>query len=390
MGHGHERPGIAAITRRDLLRYGAKGAGTIAVVVPLSAILAACSDEGDSEGGGEDASATVDTGLTQADIDAATGSVNILSWEWYQVDDAQVPEGMSAEWAYLSTNEDTITKTQQPGAFDVIGIFQGQLNQLLSLDRIEPIDTALLSNWGGMDTMFQDTEVIRSDGQVYAVPFQWGYAYFVYDARQTAEPTSFDLLKSADLKGKIGVPDDPYAVMTTFASLNGFETPNQLTPEQFQQLLDSLDEFKPQLKTVYTYGEAPQLLSRQDIAIAFPEFGPTVIAAKDAGADAELTLLSAWSYVDCLMIVKGGENPAGSYAWIDQAITEPAQAATSAQGLAFPVVQAAVTALPKPMQYSSPDEILSQAPLLPGVPITDADGYVPYQEWLNAWNEFKA
>ena len=165
----------------------------IAVVAPLSAILAACSDDGDSGSGGDGASATVDTGLTQADIDAATGSVSILSWEWYQVDDAQVPDGMSADWAYLSTNEDTNSaKTQQPGAFDVIGIFQGQLNQLLSLDRIEPIeDTALLSNWGGMDAMFQDTPVIRSDGQVYAVPFNGATrtSYTTRDRRPSRPPS---------------------------------------------------------------------------------------------------------------------------------------------------------------------------------------------------------
>jgi spermidine/putrescine-binding protein len=355
---------------------------------PLSSVLAACGDDGEPTGTPDDT--PVETGLTAEQVKSATGQVSILSWEWYQVDDAQVPSGINAKWAYLATNEDTITKTQQAGAFDVIGIFQGQLVQLRSLDRIEPIDTSLLSNWSGMDQMFQDTEVVRSDGQVYAVPFQWGYAYFVYDRGQTAEPTSFDFLKSADLKGKIGVPDDPYAVITTFASLNGFETPNQLMPDQFEQLLDSMNEFKPQLRTIYTYGEAPQLLSREDIAIAFPEFGPTVLAAQDAGADAELTLLNAWSYVDCLMIVRGTTNLAGSYRWIDQSIGEPAQAATSEQSLAFPIVQAAVTVLPKPLQYSAPDEILSQAPLLPGVPITDADGYVPYQEWLNAWNEYKA
>jgi spermidine/putrescine-binding protein len=355
------------------------------VIGPLSAILAACSDDNPTPPTGSPSG----SGLTLEDVQAATGTVNVLSWEWYKVPDEN-PPGMNAKWAFLGTNEDTLTKTQQAGAFDVIGIFQGQIDQLLSLDRLEPLDISLLPNWTGMNQMFQDTEVVRRDGQVWATPFQWGYAYFVFDKRQTSAPTSFDGMKTPELKGKVGVPDDPYAVITTFASLNGMTDPNRLTPEQFELVVESMITFKPQLQTVYTYGEAAQLLSRQDIAIAFPEFGPTVIAAQDAGADAEMALLNAWSYVDCLMVVKGAKNIPGAYRWIDTAITETAQSAVSAQGLAFPVVDASVTALPEKMQYTTPEEILTQAPLQPGVPIDTSGGFTPYQDWLSAWNDFKA
>ncbi len=358
-------------------------------VGPLSAILAACGGGEKGGGGGSPTAGSTGPGITAAQIQNASGTVKVLGWEWYKVPESN-PPGLTVKWGYLSANEDTITKTQQPGTFDLLTIFQGEIDQLLAVDRIVPIDVTLIPNFTAMNSMFQNTDVIRRDGQVYAVPFQWGYAYVTYDSRQTSAPTSLDDLMSPSLKKKIGVPDDPYAVITTFAKLTGFDNANRLTPDQFQQVLNTMHAFKPQLRTIYTYGEAPQLLGRQDIAIAFPEFGPTVLDATKAGADAHMQLLAAWSYVDCLMIVKSTANLAGDYGWINQAIGEQSEAAVSANGLAFPVVDAAVTALPKSLQYTTPTDILNEAPLQPGPPIDSSQGFVPFQDWLSAWNDYKS
>jgi spermidine/putrescine-binding protein len=378
------------VTRRDLFKYGARGAGAVVLVGPMASLLAACSNDGDNGGAANgSASPTFSAGVTAAEIQSATGTVKVLGWQWYQVPEED-PPGVTAEWGYLAANEDTITKTQQPGSYDIVTIFQGQIDQLLAVDRIVPIDVSLIPNFSRLDQMFQDTEVIRRNGQVYGVPFQWGYAYQVYDARQMSVPTSFSDLTSPSLEGKVGVPDDPYAVITSFAALIGIPKPNQMTPDEFQQVQDAMDEFKPQLRTIYTYGEAPQLLGRQDIAIAFPEFGPTVIAAKDAGADAKMNLLSAWSYVDCLMIIKSTASLAATYKWIDTAIADPAQLALAKSSGAFPAVDAAVKGLPDELQYSNPSEVLTQAPLLPGPPVDTSQGYVPFQQWLSFWNVYKS
>lgn len=375
------------VTRRELIKYGA---GAVVLVGPLASLLAACSSGGGSGGAtGGSATATAGAGVTAAEIQSATGTVKVLGWQWYQVPQED-PAGVKAEWGYLAANEDTITKTQQPGSYDIVTIFQGEIDQLLAVDRIAPIDVSLIPSFTGLDQMFQDTDVIRRNGQVYGVPFQWGYAYQVYDARQTSAPTSYSDLTSSSLKGKVGVPDDPYAVITSFAALIGIPKPNQMTPDEFQTVQDAMDKFKPQLRTIYTYGEAPQLLGRQDIAIAFPEFGPTVIAANDAGADAKMNLLNAWSYVDCLMIIKSTTNLAAAYKWINTAIAAPAQLALAKSSGAFPVVDAAVKGLPKELQYANPSEVLNQAPLLPGPPVDTSEGYVPFQQWLSFWNAYKS
>lgn len=377
------------VTRRELIKYGARGAGAVVLAGPLASILAACSSGGNGGAASGSASATFSAGVTAAEIQSATGTVKVLGWQWYQVPQED-PTGVKAKWGYLAANEDTITKTQQPGSYDIVTIFQGEIDQLLAVDRIVPIDISLIPTFTGLDQMFQDAQVVRRNGLVYGVPFQWGYAYQVYDARQMSAPTSYSDLTSPSLKGKVGVPDDPYAVITSFAALIGIPKPNQMTPDEFQKVQDAMNAFKPQLRTVYTYGEAPQLLGRQDIAIAFPEFGPTVIAAKDAGADAKMNLLSAWSYVDCLMIIKSTASLAAAYKWINAAIAHPAQLALAKSSGAFPVDDTAVKGLPAELQYSNPSEVLTQAPLLPGPPVDTSQGYVPFQEWLSFWNAYKS
>ncbi len=378
------------LTRRQLFANGARGAGVVALSGSLAAVLAACGSGGRGNGGTTNsASATFSSGLTAAEIQGATGTVKVLGWQWYQVPEEN-PPGVKAKWGYLAANEDTITKTQQPGSYDIVTIFQGEIDQLLAVDRIVPIDVSLIPNFSGLDPMFQDAQVVRRNGLVYGVPFQWGYAYQVYDARQMSAPTSYADLTSPSLEGKVGVPDDPYAVITSFAALIGIPKPNQMTPDEFARVQDAMTKFKPQLRTIYTYGEAPQLLGREDIAIAFPEFGPTVIAARQAGADAKMNLLSAWSYVDCLMIIKSTTSLPVDYRWINTAIGDPAQLALAKSSGAFPVVDAAVAGLPKPLQYSNPSQVLDQAPLLPGPPVDTSEGYVPFQQWLAFWNAYKS
>ncbi len=129
--------------------------------------------------------------LTPADVAAARGTVNILGSQTYETR-ASWPSDLNVNWAYNTTNEEILTKTTQPGTFDAVIIYQGEIDQLLKLNRIVPIDTSLLSNWKDVAPLFRNSEVIRRNGDVYAVAFHWGYGYLEYNADKTTEPKSFD------------------------------------------------------------------------------------------------------------------------------------------------------------------------------------------------------
>jgi spermidine/putrescine-binding protein len=371
------------MNRRVVLQRAGLG---VVLFAGAGSLLAACGgdDSGESSSG--------DFPRPTADeIAAAAGNVSVLGWSYYE-SKANLPEGISSEWAYLTTNEDTLTKTTQPGQFDAVTIYQGQIDQLRKVDRIIPIDVSLLQNWGEMSQLFQDAEVIRRDGEVWAVPYKWGFAFTHFrNDKVTSPPEEFEALMDPSLEGRIGLPDDPYAVISTFAFFAGYgDNANALSKDEFDETISLLNEFKKQVKTVHAYGEEAQLLSRGDIWVDLPSFSGALVEARKAKLDTGFRYLGAWSYVDCWMVLKDGGNLAGTYAMLDQSLTPEAQLETTKTSLANPVVDSAVSGLPEELQYASADEVLENAPLLPGVTVEEGGDVVPFQDWLDAWEQFKS
>jgi spermidine/putrescine-binding protein len=328
-------------------------------------------------------------GVTLDDVRRASGIVKVLGSVGYQTP-ANDPKGIKSQWGYNTSNEQIITKTTQKGTFDIVIIYQGEIDQLRTLNRIVPIDTSLIVNWKAMDPFFQNSAVIRRDGKVFEVPYHWGHSYIEYNSSKAAEPTSFNDLMSPDLQKKVIVPDDPYAVITTFAVFAGAKRPNNLSRAEFDQAIALLNKFKPQVLQVHQYGEEPQIFGRGDAWVGFPEFSRSVINAKKAGAPMKTSLLGAWSYVDGFMLLNGAKDVAQAYSYMSNSLSGPAQVASTKKSFALPVNNHAINALPTDLQYMSAGEVLAKAPLLPGVTIKTGGHDVPFQEWLTAWEKFKS
>jgi spermidine/putrescine-binding protein len=373
--------GGPAMDRRAFLGQSGRTLGALTALGGLGA-LAGCAS------GSPNAGQAPDPGISLRKVQSARGTVNVLGWAYYEVPQANTTQ-VASHWGYLGKNEDTITKTAQPGAFDLLTILAGYDDELLAAGRVVPTNPALLSNWHNIDPAFRNSPTIRRNGEVYSVPFQWGYGYLEWDKRHTTKPTSLADLFSSKLTKKIGLPNDPYGVMTTFALLLGFNNPQRLRPDQFKHLTDTLNRFKPQVLTLHDYGAEPALLARGDIWIDFPAYGPSFLTARQGGAKTDFELFGSWSYVDCTIMVRGAkEVPALAY--MNRTLLPEVQAAVVAKGAAFPVVDAAVSAVPNELQYSSVASVLHEAPLQPGVPVDGKDGYVPFQQWVAAWEQFQA
>lgn len=332
------------------------------------------------------------------EIAKASGAVKALVWEGYEYADAfKNLSDINIGAAYLAANEDTISKTGTPGAFDLITIYQGMIDPLRHLDRIEPVDTALLANYDKLFPFFRDIEGLRRDGQLYGVPYTWGTMMVLYDAGQTDEPKTFEDLMAPALKGKIAVPDDAYAVITTFARYAGIEEANRLSPEQLDTVMGLLNDFKPQILSVApSYGELPAMYSRGEIAVSLPDWTPTLMAAKEAGKDVRATIPAegAFSFIDSWMVVKGAENQPGAYAVMNEAIGTHAQKEMAAYSGLGIVNQEAASQLAeevaKAWSYDDLANNFEKAPIYPGAPIEPTDGVTTYQDWIKAWTEFKA
>lgn len=378
-----DQPSFEPHTRRQLLSRGARLAGGLAVAGPATQLIAGCGGGGSSGAGGTSIKAP-----SRDAIAKAQGTVKVLGWEYYEVPAFESSQ-VKARWGYLGTNEDTITKSRQEGTFDLTTILAAYDPQLRKVGRIQPWDPSLLAHFNDIDPIFRNAPTIRNDGKVWAIPFQWGYGYLEYDTRQTSKPTSLHDLMSPTLRKKVGLPDDPYTVITTFAILTGKRRPNSLSRREFDDVLRTLDAFKPQVLTIHNYGEEPAIIARGDMAVDFPAYGPSFLTARDGGAKTEITLLGAFSYLDCMTLYKGADLPL-AYKYVDQTLTVPAQRACVKKGAAFPVMNGAKDALPKELRYRSSQEIIQRAPLLPGPPADATGGLVPFSEWVSAWEAFKA
>lgn len=368
---GTRRGSSPLLSRRQFnLGLAAAGAAPFAAMLPASAAFAATP--------------------TLEEVQNATGPLNMLGSQPYEAREFW-PSDLQVNWAYNTTNEEIITKTTQPGTFDAVIIYQGMIDQLRKLDRIEPIDTSLLTNWDKIAPLFRDTEVIRRDGAIYAVPFHWGYGYLVYNADEVEEPKTYEDLLDPKLTKKIGLPDDPYAVITTFANFAGAQNPNKLTREEFDETVALLKSFRPQVLTIHNYGDEIALFARKDIWVGFPEYSNSLIKTREAGAtNVQITQLAAWSYIDCFMVLKDAVNKAAAYKFINSALSAESQKISTQHSLAFPVNDEAIPAISKELTYASSADVLANAPLMPGVTVEEGGSEVPFQEWVRAWEEFKA
>ncbi len=329
---------------------------------------------------------------------AASGDVKVLVWEGYENPDAFASlSAIDIQAAYLAANEDTITKTAAPGAFDLITIYQGMIDPLVKLNRLQSIDESRLSNLGDLYPFFRDTGDFSRGGMRYGVPYTWGTMMVLYDADKTDEPASFDDLMSPKLKGKIAMPDDAYAVITTFARYAGIEDANHLTRAQLDEVMTLLLNFKPQLLSIApSYGELPAMMQRGEIVVSLPDWTPSMIAANDSGMNVRSTIPDegAFSFVDCWMHIAGSANEDGAYAVMDAAIGKQAQTvmgATTGLGIvnknAVPALGEAVSG---PWSYENIDNTFARAPLYPGAPIESDGDVTTLQDWINAWTDFKA
>jgi putative spermidine/putrescine transport system substrate-binding protein/spermidine/putrescine transport system substrate-binding protein len=390
-------PGLdLVLSRRALLANGGRAAVALSAAGGLAGLVAACGGDDDEEEGGAGAGGTPQApALTAEEIAAATGTVRALVWQGY--DDKAIftgLEGVKIDPGYLTQNEDVLTKLRvgDRAQFDTTTIFQGYIDPLRELDAIEPIDERLLKNFSGMIPRFQEEEAMRRDGQLYSVPFLWGTMQVNYRSDQVDAPQTLDDLMDPSLKGKIGLNDDLYSSITQFARFAGAEDPNRLTQEELDATMELLREFKPQVASIQPGSELTGLLVRGEVAVSTPDWAPSIVQARAQGLEVESTM-PALTFIDGWLMVRDGENTAASYKLIDAAISKQAQL-TAADMLGLGVVnEAAADALPEDVRsawpYDDIDSLLTDAPAYSGVPV-ESDEYATLQDWVKAWEQFKA
>jgi spermidine/putrescine-binding protein len=378
------------MSRRRFIRGSAFALGaTIVSSGSLATLLSACARP-------EDATSA----LSASDIENATGTVRALLWEGY--DNPEAYEGLTRvelEASYLAQAEDTLTKLRPAGTFDVTTTWNPLVQPLIAAGLIVPMDVGLLRNHGDLFPVFREESggVFSSDGEHYGVPYIYSTLAISHDPDVIPQIRNFDDLMSDELRGRVGVSDDPISMIALFARFAGKDDIHLLTDEDLAEVMALLDEFSPQIRTVATaFGELPAMYARGEIAAAIPDTPNTVVNLKPEGVNLQFAIpdVGAISGADAWFMVDGAPNEAAAYALIDWAIGESSQA-IQGNYLGYGITnQKAVPSidpeLAQAWQYDNIDELFERAPFFEGVPLEPDDGVTSYDDWLNAWQDFKA
>lgn len=394
-----ENPLLSArLDRRALLRRGA----ALMSIGMTPAMLAAC---GGDEGSGTTA-APAGTSTQTPTVPPASGTIDFLSWEGYDIPDPMADwkqtNGVDVKSTYIGSHDDIQAKlgASDAGGYDLITYYQGYKPLYAELDIIGPIDENKIPNLKNLFPFFAGDEGnfwVDADGTRTGVPWTWGSLGITYDKAVFPEPPeSYDVLFDPKYKGKVAVPDDPTGSYALASRLLGYD-PSTLTEDQFQEVTDYLRRVIAQTNGVSpSFGDVSTRLVSGDAVLAWQGWSYVNETARAAGKDTIDTIVppeGGFSFCDCWAIPPTSDNADTVHAWINETL-DPERNAAIAEFLVGAVTVDGAVEFLKPniaalYPYEELDALLERAPFFNNAPV-ESDEYVTIDRVIQQFQELKA
>jgi spermidine/putrescine transport system substrate-binding protein len=385
-------------TRRQFLRRAgfvtlAAGAGPT--------LLAAC--------GSDDEEGTQDTGDGGGPAKApqASGRVDFLSWEGYDIPDplkAWKKEGdVTVKATYIANHDEIQAKLKASGGaggYDIITYYQGYKPLYQELDIIEPLDEQKLPNLKNLFPYFASKEGnfwIDPDGTRTGVPWTWGSIGITWDTRRVKKtPTSWYDLLEPEFKGRVTLPDDPVGSYTLASHVLGFD-PSQVKKADNAKVFDLLSQIIAQSNGIApTFGDATTKMTSGDADICWQGWAAMNQFAADAGVKTfktEVPKEGSFSFCDAYALPKGADNVDSSLSWMNESMDPKVNADAAVVLVGGVTVEAAVKNLPANIaglyKYEDLDALLERSPFYNNPPV-ESDEFVTFEEVQKGWQEVKA
>ncbi len=333
------------------------------------------------------------------------GPIQFLSWEGYDLrgcmEDWEEPLGITMESTYIGDHADIQAKLAiaEPGLYDLVTYYHGYSDLYAKeLEIIQPLDREKIPNFEDLYDLFKTEHWwVDEDGTLWGTAFTWGAEGSNYNADEIDAPESwFDLLKP-EFKGRIGIVDDLVGAFVMASHMLGYSEkfPN-LTQEELDAVIEQLKEFKAQARAIApSYGDLTDMLVAGEIVATIPGWAAVNIWAQERGVNVQMSVPKEGSYtfIDAFAIPVGSDNVETVLAWINHSLSPEVQAC-QAKALAAGVVNPKAVPLLDPTTaalypYDKLDELFALAPVYP-LPPLESEEYTTYDDWIAAWEEFKA
>src|SRR6202521_1737791 len=204
-------------------------------------------------------------------------SLSLLVWEGYS-DDSFVRAFEESHHckivaSFMGSSDELVAKLRGGSAsnYDVISPSSDVAASIARTGLAAPLDLSKLPSYGQLSSKLRDLPLVKTNGQVYGVPFMWGPNPLLYDTTVFVQPPdSWAILWDPKYKGKISVWDDLSTVYLA-AQILGFDKPDSsqlynLTDDQLAAVKKKLIELKPNIRKVWaTGGELTNLFENHEI-----------------------------------------------------------------------------------------------------------------------------
>jgi spermidine/putrescine transport system substrate-binding protein len=389
--------GRSRLSRRDFLR---RTGLTMFTVGATPAILAACG-EGDGTattpaGGGDGSPAAPD----------ASGTINFLSWEGYDIpvdsmNEWKAEQGIEINPTYIANHDDIQAKIKGGGAaagYDLITYYQGYMPLYTELEILTPLDENKLPNLAELFP-FWASDVnnfwVNANGERIGVPWTWGSIGLTYNADEVDEMGSWYDLLDPSMTGKVATVDDPAGNFNLCCKILDLQS-HQVPKDRLDDVADLMSQFVAQSRGVSpSFGDMTSKLVSGDVVACFHGWAAMNTFAADQGVDSIRTNIpseGSHSFCDSYAIPPTTQNRDAALAWINEAL-DPVVNAEAAEYLVGGVtVEAAVDNLDEATRslypYEDLDGLLELAPLAINPP-TESDEFVTFPEWTERWQTIK-
>ncbi len=325
--------------------------------------------------------------------------LTLLVWEGYAdpsfISGFEAKCGCKVSASYMGSSDELVAKLRGGSAanYDVISPSSDVATSIVNAGLAEPLDLSKLPAYAQLSPTLTSLPLVKKDGKVYGVPFQWGPNPLLYDTTFfKTPPDSWNVMWDPSVKGKVSVWDDLSTVYMA-AQVLGYDKPDpsalyHLNDAQLAATKKKLLELKPNVRKIWsTGGELTNLFENHEVVVAmgWPLMTNQLRAAKfPIGETIPKENTTGW--IDHLMITKASDDKELAYQFLEYMIEAKTQKAISD-------VTGYTPANPQAAQLMSPEQRKN-------LHLDDAEAYqkriyfwqdVPQRaKYTEIWNEVKA
>jgi spermidine/putrescine-binding protein len=178
--------------------------------------------------------------------------------------------------SYMGSSDELVAKLRGGSAanYDVISPSSDVATMIATSGLAAPLDLTKIPAYKELMPRLTSLPLVKSGGNVYGVPYQWGPNPQLYDTSAfPSPPESWNILWDPKAKGKVSVWDDLSTVYMA-AQVLGYDKPDphalyNLTDDQLDKVKAKLIALKPNVRKIWsTGGELTNLFENREVQLA--------------------------------------------------------------------------------------------------------------------------